>query len=484
MDYRINDSNKYIHTIISQAVSQANTSQIQQLTAKQRELILHILNDPNKIFQYQLDADRQLDKELRQISHVLSGKTEKRSETKSAQISRGFKTIVGQRTSSEQLRQSLLNPEAKFRQAVIFDFQPFIPKTLYNPRIALDKLPYELTQHLQNMIWTHVDLGKTHTTFTELEHSPEILKLHDEYLQLNYMTKNLDPEIRSYIQDISTHILHEHLHLSFEHILPVPFLEKFPVTQLQALPEEVKKAINDFAWAHRNLQAKQVPSNVPLDHPVYAEFLETMNNCIMEIHELSEHNPEIAQVLDNIVKYLDAIDRKNTQRPFLVFSNNDPGQRTREVNAKIRDLEATRDNPELAKEHNWAQEGFVRPIVGFNLWVKDTLQPTPGKIDHLTMKMESRVNMHGSKTAEEAKAREFDIDLTPFRTSPDTPLTERELSNLRVVLSKDTVYSDESWNEKLPLLNALSPGQKDALRELHDQVVKKVSESLQELYNR
>lgn len=478
MDYRINNSNKYIHTIISQAVSQANTSQIQQLTAKQRELILHILNDPNKIFQYQLNVDLQLDKELRQISRVLSGKTEGRSETKSAQISRGFKTIVGQRISSEDLRKSLLNPNAEFRKAVIFDFQPFIPKTLYNPKIALDKLPYEITLHLQNMMWTHVDLGKTHTTFTELEHSPAVLKLHDEYLQLNYMTKNLDPEVRGYIQDISTHILHEHLHLSFEYILPAPFLEQ---SQIQALPETTKRAINDLAWAHRNLQAKQLPPATPLDHPAYQEFNVAITNFEVELEQLPA---EMHQALKGAGDYLRAIDQINAQRPFLVFSDNDPGQRSREVNAQRRDLEATRDNPELAKEHSWAQEGFVRPIIGFNLWVKDTLQPTPGKTDHLTLKMESRVNMHGSNTAEEAKVREFDIDLTPFRTSPDTPLTERELYNLRSVLSIDTVYSEESWNKKLPLISALSPEQKGALRELHDGIVKKVSGSLQELYKR
>ena len=258
----------------------------------------------------------------------------------------------------------------------------------------------------------------------------------------------------------------------FQTLLPKEFFTPEIIQKLEELPEETKKLIATLMSEYLTLSHKNILATTPLADPIYTPLMDAFIKLSFHIgDESSPVDKNLKPLLLALTNYVIPI---NSQRPFLAIFDPKVGQGMR--------LEATQafhkeSHPVGSLERKWAEEGFIEPFRGLNLWEKFSL--TSQGDDQFVLTLESRVNDQGN---EKGRIANISLDLRPFRPSGEVPLTDKEKQKLLKFLSRDTPYPRDY--ETRTSFTRLSSDQKKLLMNTHTALCHEVTDSLMHLYHR
>lgn len=493
MEPIVNKSNDLMHTVMTQAVKSANSPVIQQLSSEQRDTIMKIIkNTDNIITNYEQGKDEKLDTNLISINFTLGGSGTKREESTGLNILRGIKNKVGSRHSSSEIKEGILSDKASYRDHIYLDPYQLLPSKILDPRINFKDLPHDTQKLLNNLLFAHVDLSNKNVPLNTSMTDPVFFPFLQAHLELQQHLEVLDPKIANYLKSINDYLFQQfdqkHVSLDFSTAIPSIFLNKkqqVKVEELKKLPDETKHLINKLLEEHYSLKRKNIPPETDLGDPVFVPLYEAEKNLMENMDLLlPKDTNEFITKLINILRSLRA---PNSQRPFLVFEKNKANAEVTRDRAVIQELiDSSANNPDLALEHQWALEGFIQSIRGFNLWEKISLEPVQTNPEAYTLKISSRVN---DKNTEISKSVEIPLVLTPFRQDPKTPLTQEQDEKLFKFLRKHSPYVVETEDpyvetkaKALAKLDFLSPEQKELLFKTHIELYHRVNAALLAIY--
>lgn len=254
------------------------------------------------------------------------------------------------------------------------------------------------------------------------------------------------------------------MQVNFDSILPAGLVSNKLLKQLRQAPEYVQAFIADFIQAHLSLLRQES----------------------FEVSELIEAHEQLARCLSEnelpgkgVADYILNLHVPNTQWPFLSLIH--PADAESPSERLENQIQAAFESSEPGSvEHEWASEGYIRPIQELNLWQKSELiLDSP---DQWMLHLETRINCPKNKLIESVRYRQIKLDLRAFRTLPDEPLSDEEIRQLRGFLSCDSPCDNRY--ARLESIKFLDDEKKRTLVEMHNWLCEGVASSVQFLFAR